>query len=211
MKPRVLLAEDDVSIQDMLRFVLRHHCGFDVAGEAADGITALQLCESLHPEVLLADLRLPRLDGVGLLQQIRARGLHVPTVFYTGSEHEGQLREALAVHPDGFVHKHDTLSELDQALRAALTGHVFYSTTPARLQADQPVNDMPLDRLTVAERTMLRLIASEKPIAEIAMLIGKSEFATAHERERLMEKLGVSDLNELRRVAIRLTHFRSDS
>src|SRR5688572_24921437 len=141
MKPRVLLAEDDVSIQDMLRFVLRHHCGFDVAGEAADGITALQLCESLHPEVLLADLRLPRLDGVGLLQQIRARGLQVPTVFYTGTEHEGQLREALAVHPEGFVHKHDSLSELDRALHAAVSGQVYYSATPARLQADGPIND----------------------------------------------------------------------
>jgi two-component system, NarL family, response regulator NreC len=211
MKPRVLLAEDDVSIQDMLRFVLRHHCGFDVAGEAADGITALKLCESLHPEVLLADLRLPRLDGVGLLQQIRARGLHVPTVFYTGTEHEGQLREALAVHPEGFVHKHDSLSELTQALRAAIAGQIFYSATPARLQADQPVHDIPLDRLTVAERTLLRLIASGKTIGEAAALIGKSEFATAHERERLMEKLGVADSADLIRVAVRLTHFREDS
>src|SRR3954465_817103 len=118
MKPRVLLAEDDISIQDMLRFVLKHHCGFEVAGEAFDGITALEMCERLHPEVLLADLRLPRLDGVGLLEQIRARGLGVPTVFYTGTESEGQLREALAARPEGFVHKHDSLADLERALQA---------------------------------------------------------------------------------------------
>jgi DNA-binding NarL/FixJ family response regulator len=211
MKPRVLLAEDDVSIQDMLRFVLQNHCGFDVAGEASDGITALHLCETLHPEVLLADLRLPRLDGVGLIQQIRSRGLHVPTVFYTGADDERQLRDAIAAEPEGFVHKHDTLSELDQALHAAVEGRTFYSSTPARLKADPSVKDMPLDQLTIAERTLLRLIAAGKSISEAAALVGKSEYAIAHDRERLMEKLGVTDMLDLARLAVRLTHFRAES
>lgn len=200
MKPRVLLAEDDISIQDMLRFALRYHCGFDVAGEASDGITALRLCETLRPEVLLTDLRLPRLDGIGLLEQIRSRGLKVPTVFYTGTEHEEQLREAMAAHPDGFVHKHDSLDDLELALRSAMAGEVFYSVTPARLQMEPLAITPFLARLSAEERRLLRKLSDGISVEEIAADSGRSMFSVSLDREVLLEhlrKCGISDPREL--------------
>ena len=204
MKPSVLVAEDDLSIQEMLRFVLRFHCHFDVAAEAADGLDALRLCESVRPDVLLTDLRLPRLDGVGLLHEIRARNLHVPIVFYTGTEHEGQLRDALAAQPDCFVHKHDPLSELDYALRAAVAGESYFSTTPARLRATTVPEPVAPANLSPEDRALLILLAKGESCETIAIALKKTPDAVTRDRERLMAALGVRDASGLAQAAIRL-------
>lgn len=208
MKPSVLVAEDDVSIQDMLRFVLRFHCHFDVAAEATDGLAALRLCESVRPDVLLTDLRLPRLDGVGLLQEVRARKLHVPVIFYTGTEHEGQLREALAAHPEGFVHKQDPLTELDHALRAAVAGESYYSTTPARLRASTTSDAPSPVHLSPEDRAVLILLTKGETIERIAMALNKTQDSIAQDRERLMAILGVRDASGLAQAASRLGSMR---
>lgn len=201
MKPRVLLAEDDASVQDMLRFVLKHHYGFEIAGEAQDGISALRLCESLHPELLLADLRLPRLDGIGLLQQLRVRGLHIPTVFYTGTDHEEHIREAIAARPEGFVHKHDTLAELSQALHSVLAGESFYSATPSRIHSEARTTAGQVSLLTPAERAILVLLRDGKALPDIAAVLGVTNFQLAHDCEVLASKLGLNDQVDLLRYA----------
>jgi DNA-binding NarL/FixJ family response regulator len=204
MTPRLFLAEDDLSVRQMLAFFLRKACHCEVAGEAGDAEAALPLCESLRPTAVLCDLRLPGLDGVGLLREIRRRQLAIPVIFYTGAMHEGYLLEAMRADPEGFVLKCDDLAVLRQAVHAVSSGATFWSPKVAALRQKGQSASRPIEQLTEAEIAVLRLVGAHKSSKEIAAILHKAEVTVAHQRQSIMDKLNVhsaSGLVELARQA----------
>lgn len=101
---RILIAEDVSVTRNILRAILTNE-GFDVVGEASDGVEACELAERLEPEVLMLDIGLPKLSGIDVLKKIRARGKAIRIVMVTGSPSTDHVREALELGIDGFIVK----------------------------------------------------------------------------------------------------------
>jgi len=166
-------------------------CRCEIVGETADGTEALRQCENLKPSAVIADLRMPGMSGVELLRELRRRQLDVGVIFYTGAMHAACMAEAMEVEPDGFVLKSDELSSLRQAVQAVSGGASFWSEGVAKLRKKRSTFFQRFSTLTQSERDVLELIALGKTAKEIAAILRKSGHTVAHQRQSIMDKLGI--------------------
>jgi DNA-binding NarL/FixJ family response regulator len=201
MMPRLFLAEDDSSIRQMVAFFVTKMCRCEVVGQAADGQEALRECERLRPAVIVADLRLPRLNGVELLREVRRRQLGASVMFYTGAMHEACVREAIEAEPEGFIFKSDDLASLRQAVEAVCAGASFWSPQAAETRRKVNGAKQKLSQLTAAELEVLRLVMQGKCSKEIAEKLHKAIDTVKHQRQSIMSKLGVHSAIALAQAA----------
>jgi DNA-binding NarL/FixJ family response regulator len=202
MNPTVILADDETCIRQTMAVILKME-KVDVIGEAANGEEALAMCRKLHPTFLLTDLRLPKVDAVGVLLRLRAERLPVPVMIYTGSEDEQQMNAALAAKPAVMVHKSDELEDLRMGIRCATQGRAYLSPRPARLNAKQR-RPTAADTLTAAETELLKLLAAGYSNKMAANHLRLSKHTVSNRRELIMRKLGVHDVTALVRIAVKL-------
>jgi DNA-binding NarL/FixJ family response regulator len=201
MNPKVILADDETCIREMNEILLRME-KMDVVAHAATGVEALKLCRRLRPAFLLADLRLPNVDAVGVLLRLRAEKLAIPVMIYTGCEDDRVLAAALDAKPSVLVHKTDPLEDFRHGVRFAAQGRSYFSPRPARLNA-MPRPGTPANALSPAETELLKLIASSKSNKMAADIVNNSEKTVSHRREALMAKLNLHDVAALTRFAVR--------
>ena len=116
---RVVVVDDHPMVRMSLRMALLAAQDIDVVGEAADGEGALQICADLHPEVVLMDLQLPGLDGVGAIRALQRQQPTPNVVVLTAFYDEHLIPEALAAGAHGYVLKQGELQEIIGAIRAA--------------------------------------------------------------------------------------------
>ncbi len=112
---RVLIADDIPDTREILMIGLQR-AGFEVM-QAENGAVALRMVESEKPDVLLLDLRLPEIDGLAVLKQLRARGAHPPIIIMTASNHPVELERALAAGADAYILKPFRLAEVVSVVR----------------------------------------------------------------------------------------------
>jgi DNA-binding NarL/FixJ family response regulator len=117
-RPRVLLAEDHRIVAEGLRSLLA--ADFDLAGVVEDGRALVEAAHRLSPDVIVADISMPSLNGIEALEVLRRDGLDVPVVFLTMHRDVAYARRALEAGAAGYVLKHSATTELLQGLRAAL-------------------------------------------------------------------------------------------
>src|SRR5687767_11745274 len=99
MNTRIVIADDEQMIRQTLVVVVQTMAGFEVVGQATNGHEALELCAKLRPHLLVADLRLPKMDAPSILRRLRERALLTATLIYTGCVNETLLRLALRESP----------------------------------------------------------------------------------------------------------------
>ena len=119
---RVLLADDHAIVRRGLRSLLESEPGLDVVGEAADGLEALRLCSQLHPDILIVDIGMPKLNGIDVAE--RAQKLDRPprTVILSMHSDESYIIRALAAGARGYLLKDATDEDLIPAIRAVAAG-----------------------------------------------------------------------------------------
>lgn len=197
----VVFADDAVMIRQTLIITLRSlFPSFVVVGEASDGDEAMELCMRLKPSVLISDLRLPKLNGLTLLMQLRTLLPRLSVMIHTGCENAEMLGLVCDAHPAGLIHSDDGLTGLRKAFEAASTGERYVSkavmdriTRPGGGRA----------ALTPMEITVLTMVAEGQQSKEIAHRLGISERTVGAHRESLNKKLGTHDQRELVRWAMR--------
>lgn len=197
MKPRVFLADDDTSIRQMLRFVLVRTCSCEVVGEAMHGEEAICGCESLRPHILITDLRMPGVGGVGLLREIRRRHLGAAVVFYTAALDGSCVQEAIEAKPEGFVLKSDDLASLRLAIKSVSAGASFWAPQAEELRKKQEDTTQAVTALTPSERQVLQLLGEGKSTKEIAVELSKSVHTVSHQRQSIMDKLNLHSATAL--------------
>lgn len=197
---RVCIVEDQTIVRQGLRTLLGLTPDIVVAAEAADGAEAVEVIEREKPDVVLLDLRMPRLDGVGVLQRLREHDAARPTLILTTFDDDEKLFEAVRAGAKGWLLKDVSLERLTGAIRTlAAGGTCIEPAITERIVRALEKSDMPFDAaalpepLTDRERTILRLIAGGYSNKEISELLDITDGTVKNHISNLLSKLGVRD------------------
>jgi len=204
MSVTVVLADDHPVVRQGLRMLLERE-RFEILGEASDGLEAIALVAKLHPDVVVLDLAMPGLNGIGAARDIVKVSPRSRIVLLTMYTEEHHVLEALRAGVKGCVSKTQAADHLLAAIREVCAGGVYLSpsVSGAVVQAYLAKSDPPADPLTSRERQVLQLIAESKTTKEIAVILSVSVKTAETHRAKLMEKLDIHSTAGLVRYAIR--------
>ncbi|WP_062436948.1 response regulator [Herbidospora daliensis] len=192
---RVLVADDQGLIREAIASLLGVQPGITVAGTAADGHEAVERAVALRPDVVLMDVRMPRMDGVRAVAALRDRAPEVRVVMLTTFDDEEYVLEALRAGAIGYLLKDLPVRDLAAAVRLAHAGVTQLDpAVTARLVASGGVR-APEGRvpLTARELDVLRLVAGGASNREIADRLYLSEGTVKNHISRILQRLGLRD------------------
>jgi DNA-binding NarL/FixJ family response regulator len=186
---RVLTADDHPVVRAGIAAMLANEPDLVVVAEATNGAEAVALFEAHRPDVVLIDLRMPTLDGVGAIQAIRAVDPGARLVALTTYEGDADIHRALSAGACGYLLKDALVAELVAAVRAAAAGRRVIPPAVASRLAEF----IPRDDLSVREREVLLYVARGLSNKEIARAIGRSAETVKAHLESVFQKLGARD------------------
>ena len=203
---RVLIVDDHAVVREGLRTFLQLQDGIDVVGEASDGSEALEQATRLEPDVVLMDLVMPGLDGVGAMRQLRERSPQIRVIVLTSFLDDDRVMPAIQAGAAGYLLKDVDPVELAQAVRTASAGQAMLNpAVAARLVTAIAENRAPgvqPERLTRREREVLEQIAHGRSNKRIALELGISEKTVKAHVGHLLAKLGVADRTQAALLAV---------
>ncbi|HSR65203.1 MAG TPA: response regulator transcription factor [Xanthomonadaceae bacterium] len=205
---RVLIADDHTMVRESLVSVLQAAGDVQVVAQAADGIEAIELALQTRPDVVVADLSMPRLNGLEVVRRLREALPHTRVLVLTMHGEDEYVLQAVRAGASGYLVKDSAASELLSALRSLHAGRGHFGPRAAKALAEQlhrperPLDD-PYGRLTAREREVFHLIAEGRTTKDIAQRLGISAKTAENHRGRVLDKLGVRNTAELVRYALR--------
>ena len=199
---RVLLADDHRILVEGLKSLLVPE--FEVIGVVEDGRAMVEAAKALRPEVIVADITMPRLNGIEALEEVRKFDPNVRVIFLTMHRDVAYARRALEAGAAGFVPKNSALRELVLAVRVAAQGRTFISPSLARQIEQNPLETAdPIASLTLRQREILRLLVDGLTAREIGSKLNISARTVEDHKYRMVESLGVKSNAELIHFAIK--------
>jgi DNA-binding NarL/FixJ family response regulator len=204
MSVSILLVDDHPVVRQGLRVLLERE-RFEILGEASDGLEAIAMSGRLQPDVVVLDLAMPGLNGLGAARDIAKNSPRSKIVMLTMYTEEHHILEALRAGVKACVSKTQAAEQLIGAIREVCAGGMYLSpsVSGAVVQAYLAKTDPPADPLTGRERQVLQLIAESKTTKEIAVILSVSVKTAETHRTKLMEKLDIHSTAGLVRYAIR--------
>ena len=204
---RLIIADDHALVREGIRSMLSSEPDLEVIGEAENGQEALELCRSLSPDLVLMDVRMPKMDGLEATRAIKGECSRTNVLMVTTHESPDYLLDAIRAGAAGYVLKDATKQQLIEAVRKALVGESPLNQDLAmrllrRLAAPELLPSSPGERreegplfepLTDRELAALRSLARGKTNREIAQDLRVSLSTAKRHIERIINKLGVSD------------------
>lgn len=196
---RLVLADDHQLFRRGLRQLLELEDDIRVVAEAANGVEALQAVADEQPAVLLLDLSMPVLDGLGVLAAVRRDFPRVAVVVLTMHGEEAIVLRALAAGARALVRKDSDSGEVINAIRAAAAGRAWVESRAAVIlleeyrRLNELIGRQAGGRLSERDTTLLRLLASGYSNKEIAASLGLAESTVKNQLGGLFDRLGVSD------------------
>ena len=186
---RVLIVDDHPIVREGLRSMLEP-AGVDVVGEAGTGEDALRIAAALRPEIVLLDLELPDLDGLAVLQQLKAAERRTAVLVITMHDDPALVRRAVEGGASGYVLKGVGRGELLSALEVVRHGGSVFDPSLLRASLSE---SRAAEALTSIEQDMLRLVATGLTNREIAQRLHWSVGTVKKYLQRTLEKLGAAD------------------
>ena len=195
---RVLIADDHRLVLDGIRKALEADGGFEIVGETQNGTQVLPLVARTHPELVLLDLRMPNMDGLACLDEIRRRHPTVKVVMLSASTNPELIDTALRKGASAYILKSVDPDDLPSTIRQALIGNVF--STAGLPESGEPVGAKAAG-LTEREVTILRLLARGRSNEEIAKELWVAQQTVKFHLTNIYRKLGVKNRTEATRYA----------
>jgi DNA-binding NarL/FixJ family response regulator len=208
-KNRIVIAEDHTILREGLRSLLSSHPDFEIVGEAEDGREAIRCVENLSPDLVLMDLSMPRMNGMGAIREIKKRFPETKILALTVHKTEEYVLATLEAGSDGYLLKDATHEELVIAIRSVLKGKPYLSpgisdrVIEGYLEGQKFVRSSTLlDTLTPREQEILQLIAEGYKNKEISEHLCISIKTVDKHRTNLMQKLDLHNASALTAFAI---------
>jgi two-component system NarL family response regulator len=203
---RVVIADDHALFRQGVATVINQEAGLEVVAEAADGAEAVRLYETHRPDVMLLDLRMPRLDGLEAVIRIREQDADARLIILTTYDTDEDIERALRAGAKAYLLKDASAEELVQCIRDVCAGHTRVAPAVAAKLAQRFTQV----QLTVREYAVLRLLALGSSNRDIARELFISEGTVKVHITHLFEKLGVANRTEAITVAVRRGLVRLD-
>ena len=202
---RVLLADDHRLVVEGLKSLLADE--FELIGVVHDGRAMVQAAKELKPDVIIADITMPFLNGIEALEEIEKFSPDVRVIFLTMHRDVAYARRALDAGAAGFLLKHSAPEELVLAVRAATQGRIFITPTLAAevlqtLRRNPSEAQDPVATLTLRQREILRLLVDGLTAKQIASRLDISPRTVEFHKYRMLESLGIKGSAELIHFAI---------
>lgn len=215
---RVVIAEDHALVRAGIRALLEKQGDIHIMGEASHGQEAVEMAETLKPDLLIMDIMMPRLNGIQAAGRIQELKLPVRTLLLSMYSDAGFVHQALQYGVKGYILKSSVGDELIAAVRTVAAGKTYLSEPISEIVVEsvaRPTPSLktgnPLDNLSPREKEVLQLIAEEHTSAEIAQMLFISEKTVEKHRASLMEKLNARNLAGLVRAALKYRLVDIDS
>jgi DNA-binding NarL/FixJ family response regulator len=195
---RVAVVENETLVRQGLLRVLELDLEIEVCGEAADGEAALVLIEAQKPDVVLLDVRMPKLDGIGVLRALQKVSRFPPCLILTTFNDTDVALDAVRAGAKGYLLKDVSFEELGEAIRTLARGGTYIApvlTNALREEASAPKKMDPdrVDRLTDRELEVLRLMAGGYSNKEIGEALSVAERTIKNHVSSILQKLYVRD------------------
>jgi DNA-binding NarL/FixJ family response regulator len=210
---RVMIADDHPIVRDGLRKLLALEDDIDVVGEAGDGREVVERLEEFAPDVLLLDLRMPNMDGLGALQMMQHSTTKVKVIVLTASEDKNEFVQAMKLGCSGIVLKQTAPDLIVKSIRKVQAGEIWLDShttaavmrqfaSPQEIAAANGAKGRERSPLSAREREIVSLVAQGYKNKEMAEKMFISEQTVKNHLHNIFDKLGVSDRLELALYAI---------
>lgn len=212
---RIVIADDHPIVRDGIKRLLALESDIDVVGEAGDGRSVLDVVHETNPDVLLLDLRMPHLDGLGALETLQQTNKRTRVIILTASEDKNEFVQAMKLGCSGIVLKQTAPELIVKSIRKVFAGEIWldsHTTAAVMRQFATPGSEMAAagsstkgrerSPLSTREREIVALVAQGYKNKEMAEKMFISEQTVKNHLHNIFDKLGVSDRLELALYAI---------
>lgn len=200
----IMLVDDQNLVREGIKSLLNLTDHVRIIGEAGDGEEALQLIPELKPDLILMDIRMPKMDGISAIEEMTKQGMQIPVIILTTFDDHDLVLQGIRTGARGFLLKDVSLESLVEAIdkvysgetliQPAVTERVIKGFTELQKQGGSKVEQDPVqESLSVREVEILRLMAGGYSNKEISRAIFKSEGTIKNHVSNILSKLGVRD------------------
>ena len=205
-RARILIADDHTMVIEGLRHIIEAE--FDLVGTAGDGRELLDAAKKLRPDVIIADISMPMLNGIEAVKQIKKNDPNIKVVFLTMHPDVSYAAEAFESGASGYVLKHSAPDELIKAVREALKGRTYITPMIAgdliqQYKKGDYIKNEAMVKLSTRQREVLQLLAEGKTAKEVACSLNISARTVEFHKYKMMEILGIKSSAELVQYAIK--------
>lgn len=212
---RVFIADAHPIVVEGLRRVLNQQASIEVVGEATDGMEAIDKIVQTTPDVVLLDLKMPRVDGLTILRSIQTRAPQSKVILFTTPDNKEEFVEAMKLGCSGILHKDAPIGMIEKSIQKVHEGEIWLDSnttaavfrslaSPSEYSSSHSNGKLPRERaqLSQREREIIVLIAQGYKNKEIAEKMFITEQTVKNHLHNVFDKLGVSDRLELALYAI---------
>ena len=211
MAARILLADDHKLFIEGLAELIRKRPDIELAGQAKDGLKAIEQAEKLKPDVILMDISMPDLNGIKAAKQIFAKNpdSNIQIIMLSMYNSRELIVESLRAGAQGYILKECSSEELYEAIKTVMMGNYYIARSSLAVMVEDYLRLLKADErnsarlLSEREREVLKLLAEGKNAKEIAYDLSISKNTVDVHRRHIMEKTGCSSMAGLVRYAIR--------
>jgi DNA-binding NarL/FixJ family response regulator len=208
-KKRIVIAEDHTILREGLRSLLGSSDDLEVVGEAGDGLSAIRCANDLSPDLVLLDLKMPKMDGISVIHEIKKISPGIKILALTMHQNEEYILEAFRSGADGYCLKSSSHEELLMAIKAVLSGNSYVSpeisgkVLEGYLGGRETIRERSSwETLTQREREVLKLVGEGYHNKEIADYLCISVKTVEKHRANIMQKLDLHTASALTAYAI---------
>lgn len=212
-KIRVFIADDHAIMRDGLKLIISQDDRYELAGEAGDGLSALEGIEKLKPEIAILDISMPVMTGLDVARQLKKYNTGIKIILLSRHDNEAYVNQALQNNINGYVLKDYAGVELMRALSDVMMGDIYLSPKLINKLAcrmnilnSNALQNIDNEEYVISnrEKQVLKLICESKTNKNIALNLRISEQTVKAHRKNIMKKLGIHNVTDLLKYAIKI-------